>query len=297
MNYKTTVHENSFVIVRPLFEAANDDLKGRLLQSITHRVSSTSFRTMPYYLFWDIAELYRSHQKSFSETLANEILSDGYLGSKISPIESVADLKNFTFETDDALRGHFHRYLNIIMRFSSDSTENYAYFSFLIELFYHQLNVNDNMEVKTLFLISDWCILNKSLHLNFHRLKHTLQRIVKTSLKVDFRDSAQEIISSLENASAGSRPCRETCPACEAPLYFELAKRGICANGHSWNRCQITLHVIQTPFYRQCIGCQLCYLPAPDEKANIIEELLCETLECVHCGCKLYSVGNEFIET
>ncbi|PKI83870.1 hypothetical protein MVES1_002320 [Malassezia vespertilionis] len=47
----------------------------------------------------------------------------------------------------------------------------------------------------------------------------------------------------------------ETCPACDAPLAFQLARYTQCAAGHVFERCVATHAVIDTTDTLSCVGC------------------------------------------
>ncbi|KDE07454.1 hypothetical protein MVLG_02319 [Microbotryum lychnidis-dioicae p1A1 Lamole] len=48
----------------------------------------------------------------------------------------------------------------------------------------------------------------------------------------------------------------EHCPACSSPIALEGVRAARCERGHVWERCSITLKVVDTVVVRTCVGCE-----------------------------------------
>ena len=97
-------------------------------------------------------------------------------------------------------------------------------------------------------------------------------------------------ISSL-NAQTPSleTPLAETCPACHETIEFESPFKGMCLQGHEWERCSMTLKIIDTVKYKDCLGCGKKVLSGDEGLSGGIRE---GVRDCMYCGNHFYVDGG-----
>ncbi|SCV70335.1 BQ2448_1729 [Microbotryum intermedium] len=93
----------------------------------------------------------------------------------------------------------------------------------------------------------------------------------------------------------------EHCPACSSPIALKSVRSAACERGHVWERCSITLQVVDTVVVRTCVGCERkAFLglkkgkegvqegwvgSSPNQESGIVETMLRECKACLYCGC------------
>lgn len=88
---------------------------------------------------------------------------------------------------------------------------------------------------------------------------------------------------------------RETCPACDSKVKLETKDRATCTNGHSWQRCSVTLMLIADFHPRTCLGCRRKTLMVPSTaegtpaipgstSSSWLEIILRANSVCCFCG-------------
>ncbi len=95
-----------------------------------------------------------------------------------------------------------------------------------------------------------------------------------------------------DSAAPPGLPMREQCPACHG--YFALTSpwRAQCGNGHEWERCSVTMAVIDTPYARICTGCHKrtmlpSYYAGGANGMSVFGALLRAYDSCIYCGERL----------
>lgn len=104
--------------------------------------------------------------------------------------------------------------------------------------------------------------------------------------------AAQALIDGAGTAPA--LPMRERCPACDDLFQVQSPWQAVCHNGHEWERCSVTIAVVDTPYARICVGCnRRTLLPGYFEEGkdragpSILSELLRGYDQCLYCGERL----------
>ncbi|KAF9935315.1 hypothetical protein BGZ67_003448 [Mortierella alpina] len=104
------------------------------------------------------------------------------------------------------------------------------------------------------------------------------------------------VVSSITSFNSG----RESCPACGAEVKLDNELKGTCANGHTWQRCSVTLQLIADFHPRTCSGCSRKVLMVPASKtqpsplhdsdtAPWLEVTLRAMSVCGFCGERLFT--------
>ncbi|KAF8329499.1 uncharacterized protein EI90DRAFT_3290198 [Cantharellus anzutake] len=81
---------------------------------------------------------------------------------------------------------------------------------------------------------------------------------------------------------------RETCRVCQAGVKFTDYSSAVCATGHVWERCSVTLELLEMP--QTCVGClQKVISPSPDTDGVIglswiAGDVVKAALGCLFCG-------------
>jgi hypothetical protein len=75
----------------------------------------------------------------------------------------------------------------------------------------------------------------------------------------------------------------EKCPICNESIPFRIGQHAQCANGHQWNRCQLTLCIVDW----KSASCHVC----KSKKSHHTEkdELFATFRHCIYCGTRMYS--------
>lgn len=80
-------------------------------------------------------------------------------------------------------------------------------------------------------------------------------------------------------------PPREKCPACGAGVPLASAAAAVCANGHLWQRCAITMRVVPIPRVRACVGCnRKAWMDGEQGGRSLIDEIVMGCDKCVYCA-------------
>ncbi|GAA6025528.1 hypothetical protein JCM11491_000527 [Sporobolomyces phaffii] len=79
------------------------------------------------------------------------------------------------------------------------------------------------------------------------------------------------------------------CPACQAPVPFANVRTATCTNGHTWERCSITLEVIARVDVKTCSGSQACRRKALSRVVGTagmerVNRVLAGVTCCAYCG-------------
>ncbi|KAI8837939.1 putative zinc-finger of transcription factor IIIC complex-domain-containing protein [Chytriomyces cf. hyalinus JEL632] len=121
-----------------------------------------------------------------------------------------------------------------------------------------------------LTLLTDWCLCNhesvpatlKPIIQIFATLKHRCQDADIQTLCDEYILKIRKTVSS-KNQSAESTELenqphlesKEECLACRGAILFSSPWKAVCANGHAWDRCAVSLLTAATPKMRSCLGC------------------------------------------
>ncbi|CAO3629976.1 unnamed protein product [Cunninghamella blakesleeana] len=78
---------------------------------------------------------------------------------------------------------------------------------------------------------------------------------------------------------------RQKCPACSDVIPFRIGPNNVvCANGHIWDRCSITMQIISTPFYRKCLKCNAKSILPKATDQLVSDKLVSLIPKCLDCG-------------
>ncbi|KAJ3240811.1 hypothetical protein HDU81_002664 [Chytriomyces hyalinus] len=122
-----------------------------------------------------------------------------------------------------------------------------------------------------LTLLTDWCLSNhesvpatlKPIIQIFATLKHRCQDADIQALCDEYILKIRKTVSSKkksvpESTELESQPhleSKEECLACRGTILFSSPWKAVCANGHAWDRCAVSLLTAATPKMRSCLGC------------------------------------------
>ncbi|KAF9280709.1 hypothetical protein BGZ88_012034 [Linnemannia elongata] len=137
--------------------------------------------------------------------------------------------------------------------------------------------------------------------------KHLLATAETTYLRLQSSCAVDEQLRVLQDIKKGTSPDpalfgagREECPACDTEIKLENIQEATCANGHTWQRCSVTLLVIADFHPRTCLGCGRKTLMVPDAQAGAstlpgttatswLEVVLRAHSLCGYCGERFYT--------
>ncbi|KAH7050694.1 putative zinc-finger of transcription factor IIIC complex-domain-containing protein [Linnemannia elongata] len=137
--------------------------------------------------------------------------------------------------------------------------------------------------------------------------KHLLTTAETTYLRLQSSCAVDEQLRVLQDIKKGTSPDpalfgagREECPACDTEIKLENIQEATCANGHTWQRCSVTLLVIADFHPRTCLGCGRKTLMVPDAQAGAstlpgttatswLEVVLRAHSLCGYCGERFYT--------
>ncbi|KAJ3405834.1 hypothetical protein HDU80_000738 [Chytriomyces hyalinus] len=121
-----------------------------------------------------------------------------------------------------------------------------------------------------LTLLTDWCLSNhetvpatvKPIIQIFATLKHRCQDADIQALCDEYILKIRKTVASknqnAESTELESQPhleSKEECLACRGAILFSSPWKAVCANGHAWDRCAVSLLTAATPKMRSCLGC------------------------------------------
>ncbi|CAO3632769.1 unnamed protein product [Cunninghamella echinulata] len=165
----------------------------------------------------------------------------------------------------------------------------------LIEAFLNYINQQDtfwkDINDEDIIQIILWC--DRSLYLLmppkslYELAKSTYQKLQatfkKSNLFDDFNTKLQLIDSVLNDGQVMDveLKSRQKCPAC---------LNAICVNGHIWDRCDITMQIIDTPFYRKCSKCDLKSILPKSTNPTLSDKIASIISKCVYCGSNIIDV-------
>ncbi|KAI9352612.1 putative zinc-finger of transcription factor IIIC complex-domain-containing protein [Obelidium mucronatum] len=157
-----------------------------------------------------------------------------------------------------------------------------------------------------LTLVSDLCLQHTKFMVDM------LKQLVTIFLLVKQRNSEEHILSIcdeyllktkavLTGSAAVVGESKEHCLACSGAIVFQSPWKAVCANGHPWDRCAVSLLTAATPKTRSCLGCNRKTISPEilgedaDESMDgkdqvesvIMKTLLTHITLCVYCGNRL----------
>ncbi|KAJ3247667.1 hypothetical protein HDU78_003473 [Chytriomyces hyalinus] len=121
-----------------------------------------------------------------------------------------------------------------------------------------------------LTLLTDWCLSNhetvpatlKPIIQIFATLKHRCQDADIQALCDEYILKIRKTVASknqnAESTELENQPhleSKEECLACRGAILFSSPWKAVCANGHAWDRCAVSLLTAATPKMRSCLGC------------------------------------------
>ncbi|KAI8068304.1 hypothetical protein BC940DRAFT_299643 [Gongronella butleri] len=78
------------------------------------------------------------------------------------------------------------------------------------------------------------------------------------------------------------------CPACAQPMLITSTAHIYCGNGHVWPICLVTIRLIASPYYRECVNCNVKALSHEDFDVNSLAAKTLRLLpKCVNCASDL----------
>ncbi|KAI8615747.1 putative zinc-finger of transcription factor IIIC complex-domain-containing protein [Chytriomyces sp. MP71] len=161
-----------------------------------------------------------------------------------------------------------------------------------------------------LTLLSDWCLANSTLmSATLTAVAQIFATVKRHSAYADVHTICDEYLLKVRAAgsAAAAAESKEECLACRGAIVFMSPWKAVCANGHPWDRCAVSLLTAATPKTRSCLGCNRKSispeaLATGDETAadampvdgtvvesNLMKVLLESMAVCVYCGNQLRS--------
>ncbi|KAI8915447.1 transcription factor IIIC subunit delta N-term-domain-containing protein [Powellomyces hirtus] len=85
---------------------------------------------------------------------------------------------------------------------------------------------------------------------------------------------------------------REQCVACSADVGLGSLARGVCRNGHGWDRCMATFAILGITGVRTCTGCNKKIRAANQSESTSALALPHIIDQCLYCGSRFRELDN-----